>query len=146
MTIYRLNLPLEHEFTISRESISVQPSLIVELEHDGFRGYGEVAEDSYYGHTFESMTSSLEKARGVLDEYLDQTPQQLWSRMQHATDGNMFALSALDMAAHDLRGKRLGIPAWKDWGLSWQNVPESSYTIGIDTIEKMVSKLKEMAG
>ena len=35
LTLHRLLLPLARTFTISRESISTQPSLIVELEHDG---------------------------------------------------------------------------------------------------------------
>ena len=57
-----------------------------------------------------------------------------------------FALSALDMAAHDWRGKRLGIRTWQDWGLEWHNVPDSSYTIGIDSIDRMVAKLNEQPG
>ena len=35
MTLHRLQLPLQHEFTISRGSINFQNSLVVELEEDG---------------------------------------------------------------------------------------------------------------
>ncbi len=41
LKIHSYDLPLRHVFTISRESISVQPSLIVELEQNGLRGFGE---------------------------------------------------------------------------------------------------------
>lgn len=146
LTLHRLLLPLAHEFTISRESISTQPTLIVELEHDGVRGYGEVTENSFYGHTFASMTASLERVAGMLDEFIDRPPEELWRGLHDAADGDTFALSALDMAAHDLRGKRLGIPTWRDWGLEWDSVPDSSYTIGIDTIDVMVAKLCEQPG
>lgn len=146
LTLHRLLLPLAHEFKISRESISTQPSLIVELEHHGLSGFGEVTENTYYGHTFASMTASLDRVAGRIDEYLDRPPVHLWPELHAAIDGDTFALSALDMAAHDLRGKRLGIPTWQDWGLEWDNVPDSSYTIGIDTIETMVAKLHEMPG
>lgn len=146
LILHRVLLPLAHEFTISRESISTQPSLIVELEHDGVTGFGEVTENSYYGHTFASMTASLERVESRLGEYLDRSPDNLWSELYAIVDGDMFALSALDMAAHDVRGKQRAIPTWQDWGLTWEGIPDSSYTIGIDTIDTMVAKLHEMPG
>jgi L-alanine-DL-glutamate epimerase-like enolase superfamily enzyme len=39
--INEYDLKLKHTFTISRESIDFQPSLIVELKSDGFSGFGE---------------------------------------------------------------------------------------------------------
>jgi L-alanine-DL-glutamate epimerase-like enolase superfamily enzyme len=146
MNLYRLSLPLAHTFTIARGSLSAQSSLIVELEHDGIHGFGEVTENSFYGHTFDSMTASLEKVRPQLDRYLDGSPAEVWQPMYETIGGDMFALAALDIAAHDLRGKRLGIPTWQDWGLEWNDVVDSSYTIGIDTIDNMIAKLNEQPG
>lgn len=146
LSFYTLALPITHTFTIARESISTQASLIVELEHEGCRGYGEVTENEFYGHTFPSMIQSLERAEELLDDYRSQRPEQLWPRLMESLNGDTFAAAAFDMAAHDLRGKLLGIPTWQDWGLQWQNVPQSSYTIGIDSPEKMIDKLREMPG
>ena len=56
---------------------------------------------------------------------------------------NSFAVSALDMAAHDLQARRHKLPLWKLWDLDWQIVPPSSYTIAIDSTEKMLEKLRE---
>lgn len=146
MNLYQLHLPLAHEFTIARGSISTQPSLIVELEHNGISGLGEVTENSFYGHTFASMTASLDRAADAVHHYADQSPAPLWSEMRDAVGGDMFALSALDMAAHDLHGRMHNLPTWQDWQLEWNNVPDSSYTIGIDSIDKMLAKLQEQAG
>lgn len=143
LKLHRVHLPLEHPFTISRGTMTTQASLYVELEHDGIVGFGEVTENSYYGHTFDSISASLEKARPHLEIYVDGDPIELWQSMKTIVDDDMFALSALDIAAHDLRGKRLGIPTWKDWGLEWNDVVPSSYTIGIDSIDKMIEKLNE---
>lgn len=143
MKLYRVQLPLEHPFTIFRGTMTVQSSLYVELEHDGITGFGEVTENSYYGHTLESITGSLEKARPHLDQFIDGNPTEVWSLMNSVVEGDMFALSALDIAAHDLHGKRLGVPTWQDWGLEWETVVPSSYTIGIDSIETMIGKLNE---
>lgn len=146
MNLYRVKLPLAHEFTIARGSISTQPSLIVELVAGDLHGYGEVTESPFYGHSFDSMTRSLQRAQASLDFYETLSPDAVWSKMATLMDNDMFALSALDIAAHDLHARRLGVPVWQAWGLEWSGVPQSSFTIGIDTIDKMVSKLKEQPG
>ncbi len=146
LKLYRLNLPLKHPFTIARGTITEQPSLVVELEQDGVKGYGEVTENSFYGHTFQSMIRSLERVRDIPFDYAKQSPSDFWLQLHEAIGEDMFALSAIDIAGHDLRGKLLGVPTWQDWGLEWKDVPESSFTIGIDTIETMVAKLHEQPG
>ncbi|MCO8120622.1 dipeptide epimerase [Stieleria sp. TO1_6] len=144
--VVQVELPLKHSFTIARESIQTQTSMLVELEQDGVCGYGEVTENRFYGRTFESIRQSLQTIIPQLDLYRTQSPTQAWQPMQVALAQDPFALSALDMAAHDLRGKRLGVATWKDWGLQWNAVPESSFTIGIDSVETMVAKLHEESG
>lgn len=146
MKLHRLVLPLAHPFTIARGTITEQVSLVVELEHDGVRGFGEVTENSYYGHTYESMATALEAVHPHLSRWTNAAPGQWWPELLSLTNENYFATSAVDIAAHDLRGKLLGIPTWQDWGLRWENIPDSSYTIGIDSIETMLSKLAEQPG
>lgn len=141
--LHQFDLPLEHEFTIARGSLAVQQSLVVELEHDGVSGFGESTSNSYYGFTIESMTASIERLRTLVESYSFGTPQELWKRLQPETMDDLFALSAIDLAAHDLFGKLVGKHTYDVLGLNWGNVPDSSYTIGIDSIDKMVAKLKE---
>lgn len=143
---YSLKLPLAHAFTISRESMDWQTSIIVELEHDGIRGFGEVTENQFYGHPRSSILSSIDRALPLLDAYVTGDPLELFDSLLAAVDGDTFAASAIDMAAHDWHGKKLGLPTWKVWGLQWQDVPPSSYTIGIDTIPAMIAKLQEQPG
>ena len=57
-----------------------------------------------------------------------------------------FALAALDAAAHDLWGKKLGQPTYRLWGLELDRIPLSNYTLGIDTIENTLEILREFAG
>jgi len=146
MTLHRLVLPLAHPFTIARGSITEQVSLVVELEQDGLQGFGEVTENSYYGHTYETLAAALEATRPLLPKLVHLSPVDLWADVLHAVGGNHFAASAFDIAAHDLYGKRQGIPTWQAWGLQWEHVPDSSYTIGIDSIDVMLAKLAEQPG
>lgn len=143
---YSLQLPLAHSFTISRESIDCQTSVLVELQHDGMVGYGEVTENQFYGHPRAEILASIDRALPLLNAYVDGDPLELFDPLLEMLDGDTFAASAIDMAAHDWRGKKLGRPTWQVWGLQWHNVPPSSYTIGIDTIPTMVAKLEEQPG
>jgi L-alanine-DL-glutamate epimerase-like enolase superfamily enzyme len=49
----------------------------------------------------------------------------------------------LDIAAWDISAKLRRVPLYKCWTKEFTNVPVCDYTIGIDTVEKMVAKLKE---
>ncbi|MGE0756049.1 MAG: dipeptide epimerase [Pirellulaceae bacterium] len=144
--IHEFDLPLRHVFTISRGSITVQKTLIVELEQDGVRGFGEATTNDYYGFTFENMAQALERVRPLLASYRLEDPTELWREAAPLLSDNSFALCALDQAAHDLWGKLRGQPVYRLWGLDINRIPASDYTIGIDRVERMVEKLNEFPG
>lgn len=138
---------MRHAFTITHGTTTVQRNLIVELRQDGVSGYGEGAPSKAYPqYTVDSMREALEAARGQIESAEWEDPAELWSQMLPILGGNRFALCALDEAAHDLWGKLRGAPVWKLWGLELLNLPPSNYTIGIDTVERMVAKMREFDG
>ncbi len=142
-----IHLPLRHAFTISLGTTTVQHNLLVELRQNGVSGFGEGASShAYKAFTAESMREALEAARLVIENETLDDPAQLWERLLPTLGHNRFALCALDEAAHDLWGKLRGAPVWKLWGLDLGNNPFSDYTIGIDSIQKMVAKMKEFDG
>jgi L-Ala-D/L-Glu epimerase len=146
LKLHSFDLPLAHRFTISRESITSQPTLVVELIQDGVSGFGEATSNRYYGFTVERMAQDLAARQAELAATTLADPAELWSRLAPALADDSFALCALDQAAHDLWGKLRGQPVWKLWGLSLDRIPASDYTIGIDTIDVMVAKLNEFPG
>jgi L-alanine-DL-glutamate epimerase-like enolase superfamily enzyme len=142
--LHRFALPLEHTFAISRESTDVQESLVVELELDGVRGYGESTPSAYYGFTLDSMSRSVDNCRDLLEGFKFGEPDQLWEQLRQILPNDNFALSAIDLAAYDLFGKLVQRPTHEILGLPWHDaVPHSSYTIGIAEIDAMVSKLRQ---
>ncbi|MEX0612105.1 MAG: dipeptide epimerase, partial [Pirellulales bacterium] len=60
LTCHKFDLPLKHVFTISRGSVAVQETLIVQLAADGQFGYGEATTNSFYGATIPNMTAAIE--------------------------------------------------------------------------------------
>ena len=142
----QFDLPLRHVFTISRGSTAVQSTLIVQLSIENVHGYGEATTNSFYGATIESMAAALESVRSLVEGALLNDPLELIDALERRLAGREFALAALDQAIHDLWGKLRGTPVYELWGLSIDKIPESDYTLGIDTAEKMVEKLAEMPG
>jgi len=146
MRLLRFDLPLRHVFTISRGSSSVYTTLLVELEQDGRRGYGEAGPSDFYGVTYEGMVDVLESLRDRIEAYQLEDPTRLWAELDPVLHAHRFAQCALDMAAHDLWGKLCDEPVWKLWGLSLDRCPVTDYTIGIDTIDVMLAKMREFEG
>ena len=140
------DLPLRHTFTIARGSTTVQPTFIVELSEEGHYGYGEATTNSYYNATAEQMAQAVERVRPILQGASAREPDVLLAELGRELADESFPLSAIDQAVHDLWGKLAGKPVYELWGLSTESVPPSDYTIGIDSIDKMVEKLKEMPG
>jgi L-alanine-DL-glutamate epimerase-like enolase superfamily enzyme len=143
---HEFELPLRHVFSISRESTSVQPTLIVELADGVHRGFGEATTNKYYGATIPLMREALAKVAPLIEKADPLDPAKLWERTWPMLCDNPFAQCALDEAATDLWGKQQGAPVYKLWGLSTDRIPQSNFTIGIDTIDVMVQKLLEMPG
>ncbi|MEE9360980.1 MAG: dipeptide epimerase [Cellulophaga sp.] len=135
-------LPLKHTFSISRESHDFQDSLVVSLSFDTKTGYGEATANPYYKITFESMEAEIEAIRAEIEAFPFSTPEAFHAFLVEKKLSN-FAICALDLAAHDLYGRILNKPLYEVWGTTTNSYPISNYTIGIDTIEKMVEKIKE---
>ncbi|MAU16303.1 MAG: dipeptide epimerase [Muricauda sp.] len=142
ITLKKYILQLAHTFTISRESRDEQDTLIVCLSHEGQTGYGEATSNPYYNVTVEGMMAEIEAVRDQIEAYDFDTPENLYEHLE-SLNLHKFTLCALDLAANDLYGKLKGKPLYEIWGTNTDQYPITNYTIGIDSIEKMVAKLQE---
>ncbi len=116
----------------------------MELTDGLHHGYGEATTNLYYGATLEEMSRVLDSLRPMLDKIDQVDPEQLWAEVAPLLRDNPFALCALDEAAYDLWGKQQGAPVHELWGLDRANCPVSNFTIGIDQVEVMVKKIREV--
>lgn len=139
----KYELPFKHPFTISKGTKTHQPTLIVAIDHFGVRGYGEAPAITYYNITVEKMIEDMERCRPVIEKFAFTDPERFWHFLHHLLPNNPFLVCALDMAGWDLFGKVKKRPLYKLWGLDIQKTPKTDFTIGIDTVEKMVAKMEE---
>jgi L-alanine-DL-glutamate epimerase-like enolase superfamily enzyme len=141
-----IDLPMRHVFRTSHGATTVQQNVLVELREGELAGYGEAAPMSYYHVSPASVTADLEAARGEIEAWTLTDPAELWQRALPLLGANRCAMAALDAAAHDLWGKKLGRPTWQIWGLGLDRIPHSDYTLGIDTVENMLKVFHEFEG
>jgi L-alanine-DL-glutamate epimerase-like enolase superfamily enzyme len=136
------NLRFRYPFTISRGTKTHQPTLIVSLEQFGLTGYGEAPAITYYGIPVEKMIADLELKKPVIEKFAFTEPSRFWHFLHHLIPDNPFLVCALDIAAWDLYGKMQKKPLYACWKLNIPEGPLTDYTIGIDSVEKMVEKMQ----
>ena len=138
------DLKLKHTFTISRESHNNQPSLIVELRDKNEYGLGEATSNPYYNITVDSMVTAIKNVEDKIIRSSNCVPDIFWEELAVPLKSNMFALCALDMAFNDLYARKKEKKLFELWGYKTNNNPITNYTIGIDSISKMIAKMEEM--
>lgn len=138
-----LELRTRHPFIIARGGSSEHRTVLVRLiDRDGHEGWGEAAPTSFYGESPETVLAALQSYATVLPA--DPFDLETAERAQYALmNRNPSARAALSAALHDLVGKRLGIPVYRLWGLDPAKAPRSTFTIGLDTEERMRQKVLE---
>src|SRR5688500_4836632 len=89
------------------------------------------------------MVEDLEAKKAFVEKFAFTEPDRYWHYLHHLYPANPFLVCALDMAGWDLYGKMKGRPLNDLWSIPSEKNPVTDYTIGIDSIEKMVQKMQE---
>jgi len=140
---HSINLPFQYPFTISGGRTKThQPSLLVALQLGNLIGYGEAPAITYYNITVDQMIVDIERKKTMIEKFAFTEPERYWHYLHHLIPNNPFLVCALDIAAWDLYGKMKNQPLHKLWKTDFRNIPLTDYTIGIDSIEIMVAKMK----
>lgn len=137
-----LTLKTRHVFAISRGASDTFGGAIVRLEHEGSVGLGEAAPSPFYGENQSTVLAVLE----ILKEEIPDNPfliEEANERMEKRIRRNPAAKAAIDIALHDLVGKKLGIPLYRLFGFSPEKALTTSFTIGIDEPQVMKQKALE---
>lgn len=159
-----MDLPLKHVMTVFHGTISVVKTVVVELEQDGLRGYGEAYEDHHWGISLESMVHLLDSCREITTEYALADPiaftrviaekfrkDKCDAYEERTAYAERAAFTAIEMAACDLWGKLRNTSLWRAWSrdphnsqvYDLRNLPTSSYTLGLDSLYRILEKFNE---
>lgn len=125
--------PLKQLFRISRGSRTEAQIVVATVRDDGYAGCGECVPLSRYNQSVASVIAQIES---IQDEK-DFNRQMLQELMPPGA-----ARNALDCALWDLEAKALGKRAWEIAGIPIASEVETSFTISLDTPEKMADVAK----
>lgn len=136
-------LKLEYPFSISRYTVYEQDTLVVMIASGEVSGYGEATVNPYYGSSIEGLKSSIMAVESIVNNNCGIHPEKLWQLLEPKLKNNYFALSAIDCAYWDFYARLKKRTLRSFWSDSITFVPLTNYTIGIDDIPKMISKIKQ---
>ena len=144
LSFYPYELQLQHTFTVSSYSRNTTPGVQVEINYEGYTGYGEASMPPYLGQSVDSVTAFLKQVN--LKQFADPFHlEDILAYVDSLSPGDSAAKAAVDIALHDLVGKMLGAPWYKIWGYDPAKAPSTTFTIGIDTPEVVREKTLECA-
>jgi L-alanine-DL-glutamate epimerase-like enolase superfamily enzyme len=126
-----ISLDLKTTFRVAHGSSTQRHNVLVYLDD----GVGEAPAVPYYDETQESIIEYLKTVPDLGDDLFDMD-----AVLEKRPAGSRAARCAIDVALHDLWGKKLGQPLYKLLGLNPKNLPLTSFTIGIDEPEIMAEQ------
>ena len=138
----RVSLPLSEAFTIARDTQTTAENIIVRITDDsGATGIGAAAPSPHYGETPATVEAVLPELLAVVERVGDPHARQRIERERYeVVRENPAAHAAVDIALADLAATRLDVPLFRQWGLDPGATPKTSFTIGLDTTDRMRAK------
>lgn len=142
-TVSTFQLNMIHPFGISRGTSTSNTVFYLQFEGGGT---GEGACVSYKGQKLEDGVRLVaQMAEGVTESNLFDLDHHA-KRAREIAPNHSAARAAFDIALHDRIGQRLGIPVHSVAGFGPATGATSSFTISLESDEKMVAKTHEAAG
>lgn len=144
--IYAHDLPVKNgPYTMASGAVwSLDTTLVKLVAEDGTTGWGETCP---VGPTYaEAHASGARAALTVLAEGLigtDLWPATLHRKMNGLLNGHNYAKAALDIAAHDLMGKKLGVNVADLLGGAHTDCVPSYYATGVGAPDDIARLAKE---
>jgi len=142
LKFYPYTIKLKEQFTISVNSRATTPAIMVEIEHNGFTGYGEASLPPYLNEDQKSVMSFLNR----VDLNLFKDPIDINIILDYINSlsvNDSAAKAAVDIALHDLLGKIKSIPLYQYLNIYKKGDIYSSFTIGITDEENLRKKISD---
>jgi L-alanine-DL-glutamate epimerase-like enolase superfamily enzyme len=137
-----IELVPRHVFRTARTTSASSRCVIVELSDGTITGLGEAAPSRFYGETADTVVEVLEGVRTVIEDCAHEA-ELMADLTSRGLKGNPAARAALEIAAHDMMGKRYGLPLYRHFELDPKDTPLTTMSIGLDEPDVMVAKAIE---
>ncbi len=135
---------LKETFAIAYGNYTHREALIVTLEKNGSKGYGECTAIDYYNISLSDFNDILTNIIAAIESHAIVHPTLFY---QFLLQFNLpsFLRSALDCAYWDLFGKLERKSFLELNQINYEKLPDSSITISVDAVENQIQKIKRSA-
>lgn len=142
---WAVSMALEEPYTIAYESVDRTVNVLLRIETDsGITGLGCAAPDmEVTGESSKSVLQSI--AEAIQPSLVGEDPLRYALHLENlkgAVPGQPALLACVDMALHDIMGKKCGMPLWKLLG-GYRDRMATSITVGILPVAETVRKSQE---
>jgi len=138
---WRQRLRPARRFATSQGGIDEKQTIVLQIEHEGIVGRGEVVPSAIYGQSLEASEAALDRLAPLLgaDPFAIEPAVR---RLIADCDDQRALIAAVDSALHDWVGRRLGLPVWRLLGLERPR-RVTTFTIGVADPDEIRAKVKE---
>ena len=140
MEMEPITLNLETPFRIAHGTSHARHNVLVRIGDGEHQGLGEAAPVRQHHETQEGVLDYLASLPPLAE-----SPYHLEELLAALPSGSQSARAAVDIALHDLIGKKLGVPLYRLFGLNPESSPPTSMTISIGTAEEVQGWARDAA-
>ncbi|MCF6131847.1 enolase C-terminal domain-like protein [Flavobacterium wongokense] len=133
---------LKETFAIAYGNYNHREALIITLEKNGFKGYGECTSIDYYHISLSDFEQILTKIKTKIESKKILHPADFYGFLLEL-DLPSFLRSALDCAYWDLFGKLERKSFLELNNINYKSLPDSSITISVDTVQNQIRKINQ---
>src|SRR2546425_838751 len=132
----KITLTKKHPLTISRGTSTFTEGLLIQVEHDGITGVGEMAPVNIGDgpETAKSAREDYDRWIPALEALAPWEMQRVESKLDELRGGRA-ARAGLDFALHDWLGKKAGLPLYALLGGDVERIAHTTLTVGINPPE-----------
>ncbi|MFN3753822.1 enolase C-terminal domain-like protein [Flavobacterium sp.] len=135
---------LKETFAIAYGNYTFREALIVTLQSHGEKGYGECTSIDYYNINLSDFEIILTKVKAQIESQKPLHPTEFYTFLL-TLNLPSFLRSALDCAYWDLFGKLEQQSFLELNQIHYNQLPESSITISVDSVENQMKKIEQSA-
>jgi L-alanine-DL-glutamate epimerase-like enolase superfamily enzyme len=143
LTYEPITLELETPFRIAHGTSVERHNVVIRIDDGEHEGLGEAAPVRQHHETQRSVMDYLVALPDHWPPAGD--PFLMEDILGALPPGSQAARAAVDIALHDLIGQKLGVPLYRLFGLNPVRAPQTSFTIGLGTVEEVQAKARAAA-
>jgi L-alanine-DL-glutamate epimerase-like enolase superfamily enzyme len=141
----KVRLELKHTWAIARGSTDHKDNVFAYYERDGATGVGEAGHLTAAGQTAEQTLAGLARLAPVYEQADSFAFAELSDKAAQVEGVTAPARAALDLALLDWVGRKVGQPVYRLFGLDPQRGVPTSFSLGLDSLERLQAKAREAA-